>query len=349
MSCLSKSYRILTYWISSVALWSVHLSLTGSHVTSTYWYYTWDVGSQTCCLLYRIVQDTPLLQYNISLDLAGFQDCCITSELSTVKRLAELKTLRDNWTKLRFRKRLTFHMPQIIRVWELAGGVMAYGLIENQISIPRGLGFVELPSIALGTPGRSWRLSDLGIYIRAFSMNPSHDLLVVGSIEPFVVLSWSHQNNWAMQIYLLSMSIGETHPSATSNPLKCPFSTFPEILGLRPALSYKYLLDDVVGILVYPMVVRRNKRLLICNWKSDTLLIVRRTARSSQMYFTPLSGLRKPLRASYLSLFYLINIFFCRWLTLWVGCFFLANISIPWPRSFAFRAHAPNCANIYVP
>ena len=78
-------------------------------------------------------------------------------------------------------------MLEIIELWKLAGGAMAYGMtgIENQIPITHGFGFVKLPPVSLRKLGRSWQLSDLGIYIRDFSMDPNQDLLVVvGSLEP---------------------------------------------------------------------------------------------------------------------------------------------------------------------
>ena len=68
-------------------------------------------------------------------------------------------------------------MPENSQVWELAGGVLAHGLPSEDV--PRGLAFVELPSVALNMPGRTWQHNDLGVPIRDFTMDPSQDLIVV--------------------------------------------------------------------------------------------------------------------------------------------------------------------------
>lgn len=151
------------------------------------------VDVKTCRLLHWLVNDTPTLQYVMQLELSGFQDCDTTSELTTMDRLVELETQRANWSNLRFRKQATFPMPENSRVWELAGGVLAHGLPAEDVT--RGLAFVELPSVALGTPGRTWHYTDLGMPIRDFSMDPSQDLVVVlGKArvdDSFVTLSLS--------------------------------------------------------------------------------------------------------------------------------------------------------------
>ncbi|KAF8586079.1 hypothetical protein K439DRAFT_1632000 [Ramaria rubella] len=221
--------------------------------------------SLTCRLLHQTIRESVALQYHIHLLLAGAEDCGEASKITIADRLAELKTRQINWDNLQFRKRATLSMPEDCRVWELCGGVIAYGLRSESSDNTCGLAFHELPSVSRGFIGRHWKHSNFGISIKDFTMDPTQDLVVmVGKPS-----SNASRDTEEEMIYLFSMISGEVHPLANSGTLTCRFEYN------RRDTNQDYIIQimgDTIGVLFHSRGVECHEQLFIWNWKSGQCL-----------------------------------------------------------------------------
>jgi F-box-like len=113
--------------------------------------------------------------YQLELAVAGMHDV-EGQDLAVADRLAQLKTVQDGWSNLRFRQRRQIPFNLGPGVWEMFGGVLAQGMPGPMV---RGLAFTELPSAVNRASGHTWEHRDLGVDIRDFAMDSAQDLLVL--------------------------------------------------------------------------------------------------------------------------------------------------------------------------
>jgi hypothetical protein len=221
-----------------------------------------------------------ILEYQLELAVAGMHDV-EGQDLAVADRLAQLKTVQDGWSNLRFRQRrqIPFN-PE--RVWEMFGGVLAQGIPGPTVC---GLAFTELPSAVNRASGHTWKHRDLGVDIRDFAMDPAQDLLVlidppvtVSCVNcfsqlvplPYVPCRGSADTTKEILVHLRTMSGGETH-----------------LLALQPVLSFipnpcheNYgfviqIMEDFLGIHFYDSESFWLGQLFIWDWKSGELVTVR--------------------------------------------------------------------------
>lgn len=114
----------------------------------------------------------------MQLAVAGVKDAHADSQIPIVELLSELKVLEQGWANLHFRQRHTVRIPPG-RIWELFGGVLAQGIRTDDIFGTRGLLFIPLPFSGRASLTNSWELSDTGVRIRDFAMDPAQDLLTL--------------------------------------------------------------------------------------------------------------------------------------------------------------------------
>lgn len=122
--------------------------------------------------LFKNIVDCDIrLQYTIELAVAGMEDGP-PSALTPTERLAMLRERQEAWRELRWRSRQEYPMLEG-GVWELYGGVIA------QADGDRTLAFTQLPSDIRRIEEKHWKIEDVGVVIRDFSMDPAQDLLIV--------------------------------------------------------------------------------------------------------------------------------------------------------------------------
>ncbi|KIJ23283.1 hypothetical protein M422DRAFT_276176 [Sphaerobolus stellatus SS14] len=150
----------------------------------------------TCCLVCLLfndlVRESKAIQYISELEIAGLVDGGSASTLSASDRLNELLVVQHNWTYLKFRSTHTVRRPNN-SLWELFGGVLAFGRSEWSDGPTTGISFIQLPSQVRGQlEPRRWEHKNLGVNrIRDFGMDPSQDLvvLIIMRTEPESVMS----------------------------------------------------------------------------------------------------------------------------------------------------------------
>lgn len=126
---------------------------------------------------FKTLIETSMLQYRISLGIAGYEDGPDSHPMPVAERLSAFRALQSAFSRLEFRNKSQVELSGFTPTYELQRGVFLQGRHS-----PGALGDtigINAWSFHDPTHPHAWRLPDLKGPIRDLTLDPSQDLLVL--------------------------------------------------------------------------------------------------------------------------------------------------------------------------
>ncbi|KAI0752690.1 hypothetical protein C8Q80DRAFT_1217173 [Daedaleopsis nitida] len=195
---------------------------------------------QVCMFFKDYVDHDVTAQYKIELAVAGMEDGP-PSILTPSDRLSILRERQKAWRSLKWKSRQEYPMLGG-NVWELYGGMLAQADREGLLTV------TQLPS-------KQWKIPDMGIAVRDFSMDPAQDLLIiVENVRADHVLH--------CRVHLRSLQTGAVHPAAKGGILEhTPLRIGHDSYTIQTS-------ENLLGLLVEG---DEERELLIWDWQTGAL------------------------------------------------------------------------------
>ncbi|KAF9075877.1 hypothetical protein BDP27DRAFT_1415037 [Rhodocollybia butyracea] len=211
--------------------------------------------TQVCKQIHSLLKDSLAVRYKTLLAVSGMRDGP-PDTISTSERYEKLQAHQDAWNQLRWAPESLCYPMSTMRLWELAGGVLAlYDLDQRLFKL------VQLPSSHRGLDHREWEIHDIDIQMGDFTMNPSADLLVIVARDSVDL----NKNVTVFKIRLLSLETGQPHPQARQPELLVESSTVDQ--------NWTYevrILDEHLAILFRPD--DSDAELSAWNWNNGCMI-----------------------------------------------------------------------------
>lgn len=230
------------------------------------------------CKLLQGATTSPLVQYQIELELAGLEDGPARSSDLKTRRLA-VSTYRRRWNTLDWRTPIRAPFWDNGNIWDLCGGIFGQGNVGTR---GRAFHFTRLPSHARGVKTiESWDFKNIGVKdgVRDFTFVPSLDLLVLLDMT-----------SWPLTVHFRTLSTNETHPLAAKPVFKYMRENVQTHL-VRDESFYLQVMDDVFAVLRLPRgltsaPLHSHNELVIGNWKTGELLTTVMTPNLALLTFS---------------------------------------------------------------
>lgn len=167
-------------------------------------------------MLWKIIQADSYIQYLLELDTSGYVEPSnprVDLTYLEKQRLMRSHRLRWNYPEGISPDVYELQTGEDIFPWAYVGGVYARGIrIPDSTPLTtRQLYFYQFPSSNRRVEYEQWVISDLGLDICNFAIDPEQNLLVL--LEPFDV----RQDKWIYRLHLRSITTNEIHPKAPSS------------------------------------------------------------------------------------------------------------------------------------
>ncbi|EIN14093.1 hypothetical protein PUNSTDRAFT_41419 [Punctularia strigosozonata HHB-11173 SS5] len=217
--------------------------------------------ARVCSLLRDLIAGSTALQYKIELKRLGMVH--FSGGLTAAQCKERLQAYQTAWDSLKWNEECAIPMSPAPMTWELQGGVLAQA--ENHTSFS----FSRLPAPTRGISTLEWRIDDVDVEARDFTIDCSQDLLII--VEEAVHVGTVLEIVW---VHFRTMSTGKKHPHALSE------SKVSHRLGVIPDFGVSYELavyGDYVAVQFRAprrgssWITRSPSELVVWNWKTGNM------------------------------------------------------------------------------